>query len=725
MKITTKIFVGFFALLLVSCSTKKNAFLNRSFHSVGTKYNVLFNGNEALEKGLQELNANYTDNYWEILPIEPLKVDVLALPGMKSDVDTSPKSFETAEEKAVKAIQKHSMVIGGKQRNKQIDNAYLLLGKARYYSKRFVPALEAFNYLTVNYSTSNLMNENIIWQSKTQIRLQNEKQAVANLNYLLKRKKVSGEIKEAAHTAMAMAFMQNDSLQMVIHHLKKATASSFNKEQTARNLFILGQLYSIKNHKDSSNTAFKKILDLKKAPYKYKIHAQLEMAKNVSNKLEAEKSLKILNKLIDQRENRSYLNQLYYRAGIIYKEKDANAAIDYFKKSLQANSERNLQKEITYEAIGNVYFNKADFVTAGAYYDSILNIAQNKNEKRVRSLARKRNNLNEVIYYENIIKDTDSLLNIAGMSKEAQTEFFETYIEKLKKSEELQQQRLNFGAGIIDENNNFESNQKGKWYFYNMQTLGFGEQEFKRVWGNRPLVENWRLSDKMQLNVKSGIDENLKEEKSNIEAQYLKLSYYLNRIPTKKKQLDSLATERNNAYYKLGVIYKEQFNRLDLAEEKLQKLLYFNPKKDILLQAKYHLFRIYEMQKNPKAADLKKDIIDNYSNSKYAKIILNPNSFTTSKDENLAESEYEKIYEEYKKENFENVIEKSTIAVQKFEGQPIVKKYELLRAHAIGKLRGVEAFKEALELVVKNYPNTAESEKAATLLEMIKTKIKP
>ena len=132
MKNNSKIVVSFLILLLiVSCSTKKDAFLNRSFHSTTTKFNVLYNGNEALRIGLLELNSNYQDNYWERLPIEPLKVDVLALPGMKSDLDNSPKEFERAEEKAVKAIQKHSMLIARQERNNQIDNAYLLLGKSR------------------------------------------------------------------------------------------------------------------------------------------------------------------------------------------------------------------------------------------------------------------------------------------------------------------------------------------------------------------------------------------------------------------------------------------------------------------------------------------------------------------------------------------------------------------------------------------------------------------
>lgn len=42
-------------------------------------------------------------------------------------------NFNRAEEKATKAIQKHSMVINDKEHNSQIAKAFLLLGKSRYY----------------------------------------------------------------------------------------------------------------------------------------------------------------------------------------------------------------------------------------------------------------------------------------------------------------------------------------------------------------------------------------------------------------------------------------------------------------------------------------------------------------------------------------------------------------------------------------------------------------
>ncbi len=709
---------------MVNCSTKKDAFLNRSYHSVSTKYNVLYNGHEALRIGLEQLNANYEDNYWERLPIEPLKVDELAMPGMQADADSSPQEFEKAEEKAVKAVQKHSMFIVREERNKQIDDAYLLLGKSRYYSKRFVPALEAFNYVILNYPKANLINETIIWQAKTQVRLQNEEQAIRSISNLLKDKSLKSDIKEHAHTVIAMAYLNLDSLQLVINHLNKAVVTDNNKEQTARNLFILGQLYSEKGLKDSSNIAFQKVIDFKKAPYKYKIHAQLEKAKNSKNKLDAQETLAILKKLVKDRDNRPFLDELYYRIGIIEQESNTDKAIDYFKKSLQSNSKNNLQKELSYEALGNLYFDKAQFMVAGAYYDSILNFTNSDNTKRVRRLVRNRNNLNEVILYENVAKTKDSILGVVAMGEEEQIAFFNAHIEKLKAKEEKQTNKTTVKVGLFDLNLGKADvgGNSGKWYFYNIQAVGFGEIEFRKIWGNRPLSDNWRLGDKSQLNMANiqNLDQNTAQVS---EQEKLELSYYLDKIPSEKITIDSIANERNTAYFKLGIIYKEQFKEMDLAKNKFEKLIAFNPDLALLIPAKYHLYKIYESQGDEKAVSIKKDIVTNYAASKYAKIILNPNQALEEDEKNAVETEYVAIYYDYEAENFDIVIEKTTLAIAKYMGEPIVAKLELLRAYAIGKKQGLAAFKAALELVALNYPNTEEAKKALEVIETIKLKL--
>ena len=103
-----------------------------------------------------------------------------------------------------------------KNPNKINDDAYLLLGKARYYSQRFIPAIEAFNYVIENYPEASLINETKIWRAKANIRLDNERFAIESLKYLLVIKDtleadLPDEIKERGYTALAMAYVQTES----------------------------------------------------------------------------------------------------------------------------------------------------------------------------------------------------------------------------------------------------------------------------------------------------------------------------------------------------------------------------------------------------------------------------------------------------------------------------------------------------------------------------------
>ena len=96
---------------IFSCSRKKDTFINRNYHAITSEYNTLYNGQLAFDQGREEINQNYADNYWDILPIERLDVDdKILLPDSIRN-----QNFGRAEEKAVKAIQKHSMQISGKE----------------------------------------------------------------------------------------------------------------------------------------------------------------------------------------------------------------------------------------------------------------------------------------------------------------------------------------------------------------------------------------------------------------------------------------------------------------------------------------------------------------------------------------------------------------------------------------------------------------------------------
>ena len=723
-KIIGIVLVGFF--LLFGCSTRKDTFINRGYHNVTTKYNVLYNGNVALEKGIAELNSKYEDDFWTLLPIEPIKIDetLYVLPG-KSKEKTD-NSFDIAEQKAVKAVQKHSMNIAGREHNKQIDDAYFLLGKARYYSQRFVPALEAFDYVLKHYPNGNLNKELRIWKAKTQIRLQNEEQAIIALQNLLKSKKTDKNIKEQAYTALAMAYLALDSTKQATKQLEKAVITDEDKEQHARNLFILGQLYRQEQNLDSSQLAFLQILDFKKAPRKYKIHAYIEQVKNATDSTDLSPLKDQLNKLLKNSLNKPYFDELYYQiAQMNFKENNEAEALKNLEKSIRTPLVKDFQKGLSYENLGNYYFDKADFIKAGAYYDSVIPTVTNPNTKRIRKLNRKRKSLEDVILYETTLKYNDSILQLVAMSDDERKEYFTEYVDKLRKADELvailkENSERSGTAGNAFSGGSKQNSKNGKWYFYNIQTVGFGKAEFQKVWGKRDLKDNWRWSDKSTNSIDVDKQENAESNTENIdESKKYDITYYIKQIPKEVSVLQKIKADNSDALYQLGLIYKEKFQEYPLAINRLERFLSEEPKEKLILPAKYHLYKMYEKTGDSNLNNIKEEIITEYPDSRYAQLIQNPDKISFDTGE-TPEAHYESVYCDFEYEKYSKVIEDCNKAITRYVDDPIQAKFELLKVYAQLKIQNDKAsFMKGLEFVVANYPKTVESDHAQEVLNLL------
>jgi tetratricopeptide (TPR) repeat protein len=708
------------ALLVSACSTKKDAFVNRNWHALNTKYNVLYNGNLAFEEGREQLNDSYRDNYWELLPVERLEVK----DEIKLDSEDNNPNFIRAEDKATKAIQKHSMEIGDEERNPQTDEAFLLLGKARYFDQRYVPAIEAFNYILQKYSESNKLNEATIWREKTNIRLENEELALRNLRRLLKFERLKDQEYADARAMMAQAHINLKAPDTAIQQLKIASAYTKKNSEKGRYYFIIGQLYNQLGFKDSANFAFDKIIDLqRKTPRVYWVNAHLQKIQNTEITNEnKEDLLEYLTWLEINRENRPFLDKIYRQIAVYHNtlEQDSLSLV-YYNRSIRAANQSPQLFALNYEDLAEHYFDDNEYKTAGAYYDSVLpNLPENT--KKYRTIKKKLDNLEDVITYESTVQYADSVITVYKMPVEGRKVYFQAYIDQLKaKADELaakEESRLNAGFAAFGESKGGKEN-KGKFYFYNITSLGYGKTDFKNKWGNRTLEDNWRWSTKnssqgLDLSaIGSGVQDDVQAEIP--EDLKYSLDYYLDKVPTDVAVIDSLDRERNFANYQLGLIYKEKFKENMLASVKLERVLESTPEERLVLPSKYNLFKIYEEVGSPLALDMKENIIRNHPSSRYAEILLNPQAVLEA-SEDSPEARYARLYQLFEAQEFLRVITGSEESINMFPGDPVVPKFEMLKATAIGRLQGYKEFKEALNYVALNYPNQPEGKKAQEMV---------
>lgn len=729
-------------MLTQSCSRKKDKFINRQFHALGTKYNVLYNGNIALERGKEGVNNEFTENFWEILPIERMKVDEdFFLPGQSKNAD-----FERAEEKAIKAIQVHGMNIHGKEKNPQIDEAYLLLGQARYFDKRFVPAMAAFNNILNKYPTSDKINQVKIWREKTSIRLDNDQGAIDKLTRLLVEEQLEDQDLADASAALAQAYLNLKHKDSAIAQLTIAAENTKIKKEKARYHYIKGQLYNEFGKKDSANLEFDAIIKMhRQIPRSFYINAHIEKSNNFDalngNEVEFEE---YLTDLEENRENRPFLDKIYYRIAEYHRNKASDSLSEaYYNKSLRKTSSDKYLRSLNYETLGNMYFDRNIYKTAGAYYDSTLT-AMVVNTKPYRVIKKKRENLDDVIYYEGIAQTNDSILRMISLPKAEQlaiyTKFAEAQklaaIEAQKQQEEALKKQKSQALAPADAFNqknqtNFRSrgNPPGmsrdmkkpgasrgnsNFYFYNPTTVAYGKTEFVKIWGERKLQDNWRHSTE-----RADITNTIKDDEvvdTTAEDPRFNAETYLASLPTKQSEIDSIAKERNFAYYQLGIIYKEKFKEFELAKTKLENLLENNPEERLILPSKYNLYRIYvELGLNRKAEAMKTAIVNEYPDSRYAEILLNPQS-ELSKDENSPEAIYTKLYKQFENEEYAAVIAEAETQIKRLEGDDFVPKFEILKASAKGRLFGFEAYNEGINYIALTYPNTEEGKKAQEII---------
>ncbi|WMI66610.1 hypothetical protein RBH94_05470 [Aestuariibaculum sp. YM273] len=708
-------------LLVVGCSRKKDKFISRNFHAVTAEFNTLYNGYNALEQGRASLNESYTDNYWDVLPIERLEVfDEVILPGQSKN-----ESFSTAEEKAVKAIQKHSMNIGGKEKNPQMDEAYLLLGKARYFDQRFVPALEAFNYILYKYAASDKINQARIWREKTNIRLENNELAIKNLKRLLEQEELEDQDLADATSMLAQAYLNTKSIDSAITQLEVASNVTKSNDERGRYRFIQGQLYNELGYKDSANIAFDKVIELnRKTPRIYMISAYLEKMKNFDYENGDRMALlELLTDLEENRENRPYLDKIYFQKGQYYQNTNAEAlAIEYYNKSLRTNSRDRLLKAKNYEILGDINFDNSVYKEAGNYYDSTLTNLE-LNSKPYRVIKRKRDNLEDVIYYEGIAITNDSILRLVRLPDAERLTYFQGFIDDLKAKAEAEKEKaealernqglatVNAGGRQAPAFQGVGAPAQATFYFYNPTTVAYGKNEFIKKWGNRALEDNWRWSSK-------GVIGNIGEAGGTdvvaaaTEEELYDPEYYISKIPTEQKEIDSISKDRNYAYYQLGLIYKEKFKEYELAKDKFQDLLESNPEERLILPSKYNLYKIYELLgENGEAAIAKNDIINNYPDTRYAMILSNPD-MVSDEDENSPENLYQALYAQYENQEYADVISKSEDYINRFEGDAIVPKFELLKATATGRLYGFDAYSKAINFISVTYANKPEGKEA-------------
>ena len=667
----------------------------------------MFNGEEALDIGSAILASQAQDNFLTILPVELITLD-----GEDENATASIPSFIRAEEKAVKAIQKHSMSFNGQQKNDQIHKAYLLLGKARYYDRRFLPALEAFNFLLGLNSDADIFYEGKLWREKTNLRLGNDELAVSNLKPLANNIPKKNKLFTAVNAILAQAFLNTQAIDSGLKYIQRAAAFEPKRIIQTRYRFIEAQLFDQLNQKDSAQLAFNSIVDLKrKAPRLYWMHAKLN-ALRIQAERSGESPEKALEKLSTAFENENFTHLIYRQMAQYHLSKGRDSlAKQFYNKSLKAPGIDPPTRRQNYRDLADNAFVRGSYVDTGAYLDSLL--SQFPQESRQKTIVlQEREGLQEVIGFEKTIRETDSILTLAAMIPEEQLAFYQKAIDS-KRAKELAKIELEKKPVF-----NLLNRSNGKqFYFYNKNLVILGKQAFASDFGNRPNADNWNRLESLngafvsEEGETNSTNDNTPIVKENAQA-------YVDLLPTDQTLLDSLSVLRNQAYLEVGILYKEKFKNFDLASERLKSLLVNSPSENQELNAWYHLYKMNTLKDSKQALVYEDKITQKYPESRFARIIKDPENFQLLPNETPS-IRYEALYALFLKQQYEEVLAQGDDLLVIFSGTPMVSKVAHLIANATGRLDGIEAWKKELQGLIDLYPNSEAAAQAKQTLGYI------
>ena len=612
--------------------------------------------------------------------------------------------FGRAEEKAVKTIQKHSININGVEYNKQIEKAYLLLGKSRYFDGHFLLALNTFNDFITKYPQSKLLAEVFLWREKINIKLDYPELAVKNLE---KRKSYFDDTSSEYanyYALLSEAYIQAGNFEQGLYAMKKAAVYTKNpKIKKGRYLFITAQLYESLDSLEMAKNFYEKINKLdRKTKRRYGLHSKLKIIR-MKRKKDTTGTFNEFLKLAKKNKYKRQRYNIYRTMGKAFLEEDGKKGIIYLNKSLRAKEVTQRVKILNYTDIKEYYSIKKKFYETGLYLDSLL---QNlpKNTKEYLLVEKEYKSLEKIVTLENNLREMDSVLSIIKKSEAEQRKIFTQYIEKKQKKE-----ISNLGYNDIEANNSF--------YFYNTKLVLQGKRDFEKTWGRRPNVDNWRNAAIFQGALYGEENTAISKSKNNQIFKETPESYMV-LLPKTGIQIDSLKKRRNKIIFNLAVIYK----RIDseLSAKYFRSVLLYSASAEEKSKILFHLAEIYKLKAPNKSKAYKEEILREYPNTIAAKFILDPKVA-----ENIAwvpEREIDKKYwnllQLYLAGSYLKVLQKSD-SIMSIYAHPNLSKIALLRARVLGRIKGIDTLEKELKNIVKKYSKAEEKKYATkTLLQL-------
>jgi tetratricopeptide (TPR) repeat protein len=652
------------------CASDKNI-VSHAFNNVAARDNAFFIAREKL-RGLEDklYTTARLNDYNQPLALFPT-LDSASVKASRADLND--------------IIKRASMPIQHRPGSDWTDDAYVLVGWARFYLMQFDDAALTFKYVNSTSKDANAKHEALIGLMRT-FMAQGEMESAKAVSDLLD--KEQGLPKDARQLFLTRAdyYLRTEEPAKAILQLEKAIPLIEYKNERSRTRYLLAQLYQDAGENKKSYEQLDQIL-ARNPPYELDFQAKLMMAQvsDLSTQDRARLDKNFAGLLKDLK-NKDYRDKVYYEmARLNYREKNYSEALKLLRQSVKATTTNRFQKSYAYLLAGRIYYeNLHKYPLAAAYYDSTV---QNLNKEAKTYLAIKERSdiLKDFAKQYTIIETQDSLQALAKLAPDALTERLNTYADAelvIRKHEadrlaalaKTQARAADLASRTSSASNNIGSNlpggafggnsattpgadvtafdptataAAGQWYFDNPTLLGTARAEFLRKWQNRPLQDNWRTTRQSlsspntvaggsaplsvtgnsttAVNGTPADSAGAAVAASPTAARDKLVAQYRGTIPSDPGLLSASNQQVEAALYELGGIYKEQLREREKGFETYERQVGRYERGEHAPDAYYLLYLYYKDKPDAaKTAQYAAALQREFPKSIYAKLIADP-----------------------------------------------------------------------------------------------------
>ncbi|MBD5357469.1 MAG: tetratricopeptide repeat protein [Bacteroides sp.] len=703
------------------------------------------------------MEGDYEDDYTRTLLVHPAEARAdNKFPQPSGD-------FKRTIEKMQKAIQLHSIKKKPTKRsnnakdkafrardefNPFLHNAWLMMGRAQYFSGDFLAAASTFLYISKHFTwLPNVVTEARLWQARCYCALDWNYEAENILRLVKEKDLTSKSLKNLYNVVKADYFVRTEQYEEAVPFLREAAATS-SGAQKHRLWFLLGQVYAHLGQKQLAYEAFKKAGSGAAISYRTKFNARIKQSEVFTGQ-NIRKEVNALKALTRFERNKEYLDQIYYAIGNLYLSRgDTAEAKKNYILAVEKSTRSGIDKALAQLSLGTIYFDESDYVKAQPCYSEAVPLLP-ESFPNYKMLRRRSDVLDELAVYSGNVQLQDSLLELSKMTPEEQEKVAQRLVDELNKKEKEEEEaakREEYMAqqeqnNLMDKNAPTATpgmNTDKSWYFYNAMTKNAGKTEFQRKWGARKLEDDWRRRNKSSFSFDDEDEENAEDNGENIaendsisteEKEKLEkendphyVEYYLKQIPKTEEEIQVANDVIQEGLYNMGIILKDKLEDFPAARSEFDKLDSRYPDNIYRLDVYYNMYLMAVREDNkPLAETWRQKILQDFPDSPYGKAMADPNYFDNLRRmHDVQEEMYATAYAAYLADNNDEVHTLTADMEKDYPLSPILPKFVFIDALSYLTEGDNDQFRERLTELLQKWPDTDMTDMASAIVKGLK-----